>query len=388
MLIRCRKCQALYTLQDGVAGAGAAFRVECGRCLEVFEAAGPRRAGVATPARGLGAVKPLPRAEPSTALERTSATAELERALRPRRPLGALPEDDFAARLRKAARRRRQLLVGAGAVVALALVLAVAQQWRHRFGASRVVRDRLEAARVRLLLDDDDSLQQAASLSTEAARLAPGEARPEAERAYALLLVAAAHKDLADRLESQGRTVSEEAAKVSADKPAGFEARLVALAQEGAQLSSEREPQVREATRMLQQGVAAAKAALDDDPGDPAGLRAMALYCALTDTGERGARYLEQAEKKAPNDALAAYTRAALALSGAPSREKQDRALSALAVARQAEPRLLRAVYDTAEIALNRGELGPARSGFEQVLKANPLHERAKRLLSLIPPPQ
>ncbi len=383
MLIRCRKCQALYTLQDGVAAAGAAFRVECGRCLEVFEAAGPRAAG--TPSAGVRAVKPAPRAQPSAALERKAATAELARALRPRRPL---PEDDFAAGLRAASRRRRRLLVGFGAVAALGLALAGALQLRTRFGSARLVRERLEASRAALLLDDDKSLQQAANLASEAARLAPGDARPEAERAFALLLIAAAHKDLAERLESQVRKVSEAAAKVSADKPAGYETSLPALTLEAAQLGAEREPHLREATRMLQQGVAAAKAALDDDPEDPAALRAMALYCALSDAGERGARYLQQAEKLAPDDALVTYTRAALAMAGAPAREKQDRALSTLAIARQAEPRLLRALYDTAAVALERGELGPARTGFEQLLKANPVHERAKRMLSLIPAAQ
>jgi tetratricopeptide (TPR) repeat protein len=375
MLIRCRKCQALYTLQDGVAASGAAFRVECGRCLEVFEAAGPRAAGAQS--QGVRPVKAAPRAEASAALERKAATAELARP--------PAPEDDLAARLGAASRKRRRLLMSFAGVAVLGLAVAGALRLRSQLGSSRLVRERLEASRAALLLDDGNSLQQAANLASEAARLAPGDARPEAERAFALLLIAAAHKDLAERLEAQARKVSEAAAKLSADKPAGFETALAALTLEAAQLGEGREPHLREATRMLQQGVAAAKAALDDDPEDPAALRAMALYCALSDAGERGARYLQQAEKIAPDDAFVTYTRAALALAGAPSREKQDRALAALAVVRQAEPRLLRAVYDTAAVALERGELGPARNGFEQVLKANPVHERAKRMLSLIP---
>ncbi len=385
MLIRCQKCRALYTLQDGVATSGVSFQVKCGRCLEVFEAPGPQRP--ATPPQGLPAAKPAPqapKAEPSAALERKAATAELSRALRPRRPLGAAP-DGFRADLRGTSKERRQLLLGASTLALLALAAVGAVQLRSHFGPSRMVRERLEAARAMVMLDDNQSLQQAATLATEAARLAPGDALPEAERAFALLLVAAAHKDLADRLESRGRTLLEDAGKVSADKPLGFETRFPALTQQAAQLAAEREPHVREATRMLQQGVAAAKAALDDDPENPAALRAMALYCALSDESERGARYLAEAERRAPNDALAAYTRAALAMAGPPSREKQDRALSALAIARQAEPRLLRAILETAAVALDRGQLGPARSGFEQVLQANPLHERAKRLLSLVP---
>ena len=43
MLIRCHSCQALFSLQDGVAAAGVGFKVECGRCLNVFEANGAAR---------------------------------------------------------------------------------------------------------------------------------------------------------------------------------------------------------------------------------------------------------------------------------------------------------------------------------------------------------
>lgn len=376
MLIRCAKCQALYTLQDGVAAAGTSFRVECGRCLSVFDAAAPGRAS-ATPA-GVRPVAPAPRAQPSPALERKAATDDLARALRPRRPLAEAPVQPS----------RRPVLAGAGAVAAVAVAATLGLQWRARYGTARAVREKLEAAQGKLLRDDDESLQQAAALATEAARLVPGDAQPEAERAFALLLNAAGHKDLAARLESRAHAVSEASAKASADRPAGFEALLAGLAQEEAQLLAEREPQVREATRLLQQGVAAAKAALDDDPESPAALRSMAFYCALTDATERGLRYLDQAAKAGPEDALGAYTRAALALAGAPSRDKQERALSALANARQAEPKLLRAVYDTAAIALDKGELGPARSGFRQVLDANPQHERARRVMALLPAPQ
>jgi predicted Zn finger-like uncharacterized protein len=43
VLIRCQRCRALYSLSDGVAPAGARFKVECGRCLLVFETAAPTR---------------------------------------------------------------------------------------------------------------------------------------------------------------------------------------------------------------------------------------------------------------------------------------------------------------------------------------------------------
>ncbi|HEY5675666.1 MAG TPA: zinc-ribbon domain-containing protein, partial [Myxococcales bacterium] len=37
MRIRCNNCQALFSLQDGIFGAGGRVPVQCGRCLSVFE---------------------------------------------------------------------------------------------------------------------------------------------------------------------------------------------------------------------------------------------------------------------------------------------------------------------------------------------------------------
>ena len=212
----------------------------------------------------------------------------------------------------------------------------------------RRAQERIEKARLLLLRDDRVSLEQATALFTEAARMAPGEAGPEGERAFALLLQAAAQKDLAGR--------------VSKD--------------EGEELT-------RKATRSMQEGLAAAKAAVEDDREDPFALRAMALHAALAGAPELGLVSLHRAEIVSPQDPWIAWTRAALALSGPTAREKQDRAL---AVAGQAEPRMLRAQVDVAAISLDRQEPGPARDVLTKVLKENPQHERAKRLLSLLPP--
>ena len=163
--------------------------------------------------------------------------------------------------------------------------------------------------------------------------MAPGEAGPEGERAFALLLQAAAQKDLAGR--------------VSKD--------------EGEELT-------RKATRSMQEGLAAAKAAVEDDREDPFALRAMALHAALAGAPELGLVSLHRAEIVSPQDPWIAWTRAALAVAG------------------QAEPRMLRAQVDVAAISLDRQEPGPARDVLTKVLKENPQHERAKRLLSLLPP--
>ncbi|HEX9577317.1 MAG TPA: hypothetical protein VF993_06160 [Myxococcales bacterium] len=344
MLIRCQKCQALFSLQDGVAASGASFHVECGRCLLVFPATAPRRE-ITTPVQ----TPPAPlRAPPLPA-----AALELTRALRPRRPESQAGVEEGERDLRRVALRRRRLLVGAGVVAVVAIAAFAAAQLR-RSGLAREAAARMEKARQKLLRDDLRSLEEAGALFTEAARMAPGEAGPEAERAFALLLQAATHKDLADRLGAAG-------------------------------LASERDPHIRDGTRLLQEGLAAAKVALEDDPEDPAALRAMALWSALADAPDRGARYLDQAEKKAAQDPYIPWTRAALSLAGPATREKQDRALSALATALQAEPRLLRAQVDAAAVSMDRQEPGPARDGFKKALEQNPQHERAKRLQALLP---
>lgn len=350
MLIRCQKCQAVFSLQDGAVASGARFKVECGRCLQVFEASAPTRAVVDPEAR--------------TALQMPPAPAELAaKALEP---------------------RRRRVQVAIAVVSGVALVVA-ATQWRRFAGMPREAETRMEKARQKLLRDDLQSLEQAAALFTEAARIASGAAMPEAERAYALLLQAATHKDLADRLDAAGRELNDRNAKLRLDRPPGFEKQAAELTDQIAQTAQEREPHVRSANKLLQDGVAAAKAALEEDGEDPGALRAMALYCALANASERGLRYLDAAEKKGPPSEMNAYTRAALALSGAPSRERQDRALAALALARQAEPRLLRAQVDVGAISLDRQEPGPARAALSKVLEQNPQHERARRLLALLP---
>jgi hypothetical protein len=250
-------------------------------------------------------------------------------------------------------------------VLALGALAFVATR-AHLGGVSRASQARIERAQQKLLRDDLASLQESTALFTEAARLSPGEARPEAERAFALLLQAATHQDLARRIQTAIQS-----------PPAGAAA--------PPQLLQEKMPHVGSELRLVQEGLAAARAALEDDREDPVALRALALHAALTGASDKGEQPLEQAARLSPGDPWISYTRAALLLSGQPSREKQDGALAALAVARQTEPRMLRAKVEVAAISLDRGEAGPARLVFSQVLQENPKHERAQRLLSLLP---
>ena len=348
MLIRCQKCRALFSLQDGVGGAGRSFKVECGRCLNRFDVSAAPRAGPEVRTPPLQTPLSAPPPPPPAAQEQKAAVSaeEMAKALKPLRP-----EDEQQALEEKRAllaRTRRRTLRIALAVFGLAALVLGALGFHARFaGLPREAASRVERARELLLRDDTRSLVHATALFTEAARIASGEAMPEAERGFAMLLQAAAFQDLAVRLEKD---------------PAA---------------SVERAAYLRESTRLLQHGSAAAKAALEEDGEDPVALRAVALASALASAPDNGA--LEKAARLAPQDAWVLYVKAVA------QRKDPDAARTALSQARKAEPRLLRAQVELAGISADKQEPGPAREALAKVLQDNPSHDRAKRMLALLP---
>ena len=384
MLIQCSRCHAVFSLQDGVAPAGARFKVECGRCRAVFEAiAAPRSAPQGAPQEVApgepqgGAVVAGAEGDildPGDAEEWTPESAEavvrppglaLAPEVAPEAPAAvpgapeAFPEAPAAvlgapaavpeapavralARARRfAARHRWAVLLGA---LALALTAFIAVRER---GHASTVEEMLRRGRELLLRDDRRSLEEATKLFTDAVRVAPGQAVPEAERAFALLLQAASAKDLARRV-----------------------------------APPEREKQERDAARLLQQGSAAARQALSDDKEEPLAMRAAALGAAVEGKADEAAVQAAQAEGAAPGDPWVLYVKGAAAAAA----QKQDLAVQALSAARQAEPRLLRVDVDLAGIALDGGDAQGARALLVKVLKENPQHDRARRMLSLVGP--
>jgi predicted Zn finger-like uncharacterized protein len=172
-----------------------------------------------------------------------------------------------------------------------------------------------------LLRDDLVSLEGAAQLFTEAAHLAPHVALPEAQRAFALLLESSSQRAL--------------------QNPAA-------------------------STRLLQQGIAAAKTALSESPREPAAQRAMGLAFVLSGAPQEAARFLSG------GDPWTAYVRAAAVTEPA-------RAIAALEAARKLEPGLLRAEVDEAQL-LFVAQPQRARELVSHVLLENPRHELARRL--------
>jgi predicted Zn finger-like uncharacterized protein len=317
VLIECSRCHAVFSLQE-IATAGARFKVQCGRCLEVFETVAAPRTHPPAPPEATPAEPALAAAAPVVAAGRPS-TARLE--------------------LWRGPLMQSRVLV---AVIALAIAAGVVV---YRRGLPREMEENLRQGREKMLLDDEKSLQEATKLFTEAVRVAPGNAVAEAERAFALLLQASAHKDLASRV-------------------------------------PQRDEENRAATRLLQQGAAAARQAIEHDQNAPAALRAIALAEAVAGTPEPAAAHAEQAERAAPGDPWMLYAKAAAASAG----RARDRAVQALSAARQAEPRLLRADVDLAGFAVDGGDPAGARELLQGVLRSNPQHERARRMLSLLPP--
>ena len=121
---------------------------------------------------------------------------------------------------------------------------------------------------------------------------------------------------------------------------------------------------------------------MEDGPNASAALRAMALAEAVAGTPEPAAAHAEQAERAAPGDPWVLYAKAAAAAAG----RDRDRAVQALSAARQAEPRLLRADVDLAGFASDGGDPAGARELLQRVLRSNPQHQRARHMLSLLPP--
>ena len=355
MLIECIRCRAVFSLQDGVAPPGSRFQVQCGRCQAVFEAVAPPKG--AAPAVRQDAAAPDAAPAPEAREEMKEWSPEpAEAVVEPDDPaLEAIAPETAAAPAGPPAPRavetaaapapgsgaRRRWVTGAVAFV----VAAVASVVLYQRGRGTTVEEKIRRGSELLLRDDIRSLQEATRLFTDAARAAPGQAAPEAARAFALLLQAKAHKDLAARL------------------PA-----------------AEREEQERAAAKLLQQGEAAAREALGEDQEAPAALRATALAEAINGKGGEAEAHAAQADRAVPGDPWTLYVKGASAAAA----QKRDRAVQALSAARQIEPRLIRVDVDLAGISLDSGDASGARVLLERVLKENPRHERARRMLAAI----
>jgi len=221
-----------------------------------------------------------------------------------------------------APKRQGQWKALLAAVLVLALAVGAFASWRRRTPRlSKAAAARVAQGDALLLRDDLGSLEGAAQLFTEAAHLAPHVALPEAQRAFALLLESSSQRAL--------------------QNPAA-------------------------ATRLLQQGIAAAKTALSESPRDPAAQRAMGLAFVLSGAPQEAARFLSG------GDAWTGYVRAAALTEPA-------QAVAAFEAAQKLEPKLLRAAVDQARLLLLARPV-LAKELLSRVLVENPRHELARLL--------
>lgn len=363
MLIQCSRCRAVFSLQDGVASAGTRFKVQCGRCRAIFEAvATPKGATVPPPPEAAaaqeGPAEPTGERDgeildPGPAQEWTPEPAEtvVKASGPPPLALAPGPDDDVVPPVHAGATvapggaissRRRWAVIASAVALAVAFVIVL----RAR-GHGATVEEMLRQGRELLLRDDRRSLEEATKLFTDAARAAPGQAVPEAERAFALLLQAGAAKDLARRGPPK-----------------------------------DRDKQERQAAKLLQQGAAAARQALSDGKDEPVALRAAALADAVDGKAADAAARVAQAESAGAGDPWVLYVKGAAAVAG----HDREAAVQAYASAQKAEPRMVRADVDLAGLSLDGGDKAAARTLLEKVLRDNPQHDRAKHMLSSIAP--
>lgn len=201
------------------------------------------------------------------------------------------------------------------ALLLLAVAAAGIAFWRARNPRlSAAAAARVAQGDALLLKDDLGSLAGAVQLFTEAAHLAPHAALPEARRAFALLLQSATQKSLEDP----------------------------------------------DSTRLLQQGIAAARTAIAESPRDPAARQAVALAYVLSGSPREAAALLEG------SDSWTSYLRAI-----------SDPATAEAALSKVA---LVRAEVDEAQLLMPASPQR-AKEILTRVLQENPRHELARRLM-------
>lgn len=197
-------------------------------------------------------------------------------------------------------------------------------------------------------LDDESGLVRAAGLLDEAARLDPGSPEAWADLAMVELLAAAARRDEATWLE-------------------GGEA----LMQSGRDLRE----------RALQQ----LRPLLRASPGDPAVVRAMAVYYGLDGNVAQAARLAAQARAAGAADPWIDFAEMAAQV-GAMDRAGSVTALEAFSAS---HPGLVRPRMMLARAFRDAGRIEEALAALDEVLARSPDHEQAKRLKAAIlsPPP-
>jgi len=195
--------------------------------------------------------------------------------------------------------------------------------------------------------DASASLDRADQVLEEAARLDPRLHAARADRALVLLLVAAARRDEAARLQDG------DALAVSA-------------------------------RALREQALDALRPLVREHPLDPAVARALAVYYGLDGRAAESAELAARARAAGGPDPWADLAELAGGLEGA----RPETAIPRLAAFSASHPGLLRARMMQARLQLDAGQTDGALATLDEVLAANPDHDRARDLkASLLAPP-
>jgi predicted Zn-dependent protease len=196
--------------------------------------------------------------------------------------------------------------------------------------------------------DDAASLERALGLLDEASRVEPGLYQARADRALVALLVAAARREEAVRLASGD-----------------------ALMQSGRDLRERALDELRPLVR--------------EHAGDPAVVRALAVYYGLDGDATQTARLVERARSEGNQDPWIDFAEEAAAVRNA----SPDAVVPRLAAFAASHPEVLRARVMLARTQLDLSRTDDALLTLDEILAANPGHDVAQELkaLTLSPPP-
>lgn len=274
--------------------------------------------------------------------------------------------------------------------LALAILGGVALACAHPgpAGDPEAAARRLTEGEALVARDDARSLEEAAALFAEAARLDRGGRAAPADRALALSLLASQRAEEATALQARLGALEEERQQLALERAPAWEDRQAAVAARIRSLSLEVQEHRRQAATLRAAAASILSALGPAGPDEIAVTRAVAVAAALEGRAA-------EAEILAERNRAAARVEAWLDLVGSaadalpPSAHgRRFRAAKQLRAVAAAHPELLRARVLLAEAQAELGEREPALESLDGVLAANPAHEGAQRLKAeLLAPP-
>ncbi|BDG07702.1 zinc-ribbon domain-containing protein [Anaeromyxobacter paludicola] len=338
----------------------------------------PRRAGPAPKAEGQGAPVP-PWARPTSA--------------------GAAPGPSvpMSSAYRSSVQRMRSTRRGGGAslrwvgVALLVIALLALGAWAvHAFLGRQTdpgAATKRKEGHTLLLRDDPGSLAAAADAFAAASALDGNLFQAEADVALARVLELSDLSWEAARLQREYARDGAELAQLKSDRPAGWERREAELSARVKALTARYDDLREQGNRREASAKGILSSLVRDHPGDPAVLRALALYDALGGNREGAAQALARADAQKLSDPWLELARAS-ANAGAKDAARRERGLTGLLDLSRAHPELLRARLLAARALVEAERRDDALRILSELVRSNPQHATAAALAqALVPPP-